>query len=135
MKRLLFPVFVVLVIASGCITITVPSDNQMPTAYIDSVSPDDASLGETVTFSGHGTDRDGKVVSEDIPCEEEENGPKMLQRPLCYFYDAVNGKPSSAVLNEQAVFNFSCLRAVYDRAETGQPQTVINLARRSRAIG
>lgn len=70
-------------------------------------------------------DRDGKVVSEDIPCEASESAPKMLQRPLCYFYDAVNGNPSSAVLNEQAVFNFNCLRAVYDCAETGRPQTVV----------
>jgi len=70
-------------------------------------------------------DRAGEVVSEDVPCEPGENEPKMLQRPLCYFYDAVNGHPSSAVLNEQAVFNFNCLRAVYDCAETGRPQTVI----------
>ena len=65
------------------------------------------------------------IVSEDVSCEPGENDPKMLQRPLCYFYDAVNGRPSSAVLNEQAVFNFNCLKAVYDCAETGQPQTVI----------
>jgi predicted dehydrogenase len=69
-------------------------------------------------------DYEGKVVSEDIPCEPGKNDPHMLQRPLCYFYDAVNKCPSSAVINEQAVFNFSCLRAVYDCAETGQPQTV-----------
>lgn len=69
-------------------------------------------------------DREGKVVSEDVPCEPGENEPRMLQRPLCYFYDAVNGNPSPAVLNEQAVFNFNCLRAVYDCAETRRPQTV-----------
>ena len=69
-------------------------------------------------------DREGEVVSEDVPCEPSENEPKMLQRPLCYFYDAVNGHPSPAVLNEQAIFNFDCLRAVYDCAETGRPQTV-----------
>ncbi len=69
-------------------------------------------------------DSEGEVVSEDIPCKPSENEPKMLQRPLCYFYDAVNGLPSPAVLDEQAVFNFNCLRAVYDCAETGRPQTV-----------
>lgn len=70
-------------------------------------------------------DCDGKVVSEDIPCEPGDNDPQMLQRPLCYFYDAVNARPSSAVVNEQAVFNFNCLRAVYDCAETGRTQTVV----------
>ena len=70
-------------------------------------------------------DHGGKVVSEDIPCGPGENDPQMLQRPLCYFYDAVNVRHSSAVLNEQAVFNFNCLRAVYDCAETGRSQTVI----------
>lgn len=70
-------------------------------------------------------DRDGEVVSEDVSCQAEENDPKMLERPLCYFYDAVNNRTSAAVLNEQAVFNFDCLRAIYDCAETGRPQTVI----------
>ena len=70
------------------------------------------------------SDRDGKVASEEVACQPGEGEPKMLERPLCYFYDAVNGNPSSAVLNEQAVFNFNCLRAVYDCAETGQPQIV-----------
>jgi predicted dehydrogenase len=70
-------------------------------------------------------DCDGKVVSEDIPCEPGENDPQMLQRPLCYFYDIVNGRPSSAIVNEQAIFNFNCLRAVYDCAETGRTQTVV----------
>ena len=69
--------------------------------------------------------RGGEVVSEDVPCEPGENAPAMLQRPLCYFYDAVNGHPSPAALNEQAVFNFNCLRAVYDCAKNGRPQTVI----------
>jgi len=70
-------------------------------------------------------DHEGKVVSEDVPCVPCENDPQMLQRPLCYFYDAVNARSSSSVLNEQAVFNFDCLRAVYDCAETKQPQVVI----------
>jgi len=68
--------------------------------------------------------REREVVSEDVPCAPSEGEPAMLQRPLCYFYDAVNGSPSSAVLNEQAVFNFNCLRAIYDCAETGRPQTI-----------
>jgi predicted dehydrogenase len=69
-------------------------------------------------------DNEGKVESEDVPCDPLANDPHMLQRPLCYFYDSVNGCPSSSVLNEQAIFNFGCLRAVYDCAETVQPQIV-----------
>jgi len=69
-------------------------------------------------------DRDGKVESEDTPCGLTEADPRMLQRPLCYFYDAVNGNASHAVLNERAVFNFDCLRAIYDCAETGKPQVI-----------
>jgi len=71
------------------------------------------------------SDSDGEVALEEFPCLPDENDPKMLERPLCYFYDAVNGGSSSSALNDQAIFNFSCLRAVYDCAETGQPQTVI----------
>ena len=69
-------------------------------------------------------DQEGKVVSEDITCQSNEGDPSMLERPVSYFYKAVNGYTSPAILNEQAVFNFSCLRAVYDCAETGQPQIV-----------
>ena len=71
-------------------------------------------------YSGRGSE----VISEDVPCQPDEGHPSMLERPVSYFYKAVNGFPSPAVLNEQAVFNFSCLRALYDCAETGQPQIV-----------
>jgi hypothetical protein len=36
--------------------------NQSPTAYIDSIVPDEATHGEAVAFTGHGTDSDGTVV-------------------------------------------------------------------------
>ena len=36
--------------------------NQLPTAYIDSISPNPATQGQSVSFSGHGTDPDGSVV-------------------------------------------------------------------------
>ena len=72
----------------------------------------------------HSFDRDGKVATEHVPYEQPEDALKMLERPLCYFYDSVNGQPSHAVVNEQAVFNFHCIRAICDCAETGQPQTV-----------
>ena len=69
-------------------------------------------------------DSAGKVASEHIPYEARPNEPKMLERPLCYFHALVNGCNSPAVVNEQAVFNFNCIRAVYDCAKTGRPQTV-----------
>ena len=37
--------------------------NNPPTAYIDSISPNPAVIGETVFFNGHGVDIDGIVVA------------------------------------------------------------------------
>ena len=48
----------------------------------------------------------------------------MGYKPLHYFYRRMLGQPSPAVVNEQALFNFSCVRAIYDCARSGQPQTV-----------
>lgn len=45
-------------------------------------------------------------------------------KALVYFYRRVHNQPSPAVVNEQAVFNFSCICAIYDCARSGQPQTV-----------
>lgn len=39
-----------------------PAGNEHPTAHIDSIDPSLATEGETVTFTGHGVDRDGNVV-------------------------------------------------------------------------
>ena len=63
MKKLLFLVLVVLMTAAGCITIAPAGESQLPTAYIDSIAPSEASPGETVSFAGHGTDPDGTVVA------------------------------------------------------------------------
>jgi hypothetical protein len=60
MKKLLVPIVVVLTVAMGCLP-TVPVSNQPPTAYIDVVSPANAVLGETVSFTGHGVDPDGSI--------------------------------------------------------------------------
>jgi len=38
-----------------------PKSSIPPTAYIDSIDPNPAQQGETVTFNGHGTDPDGEV--------------------------------------------------------------------------
>jgi len=39
-----------------------PPGNQQPSAFIDSISPQPANYGETVTFAGHGTDIDGVIT-------------------------------------------------------------------------
>lgn len=46
-------------------------------------------------------------------------------KPLHYFYQRLLGHASLAVVNEQALFNFSCMRALYDCVLSGQPQTVV----------
>jgi len=61
MKKLLFPICVVLIVAIGCLPTSGPPSNQLPTAYIDLVSPVNASLGETVIFVGHAIDTDGSI--------------------------------------------------------------------------
>ena len=65
MKKLLFPMLVILMMTAGCIPIAPAPANQPPTAYIDSVSPTkgQVSPGETVTFTGHGIDPDGSVAA------------------------------------------------------------------------
>jgi len=64
MKNLLFPMLVILVVAAGCTYLPAGLfPNQPPTAWIDLISPTEASPGETVTFDGHGTDPDGTVVA------------------------------------------------------------------------
>jgi len=36
-------------------------DNAIPTAYIDSISPNPATRGQSISFSGHGADSDGSI--------------------------------------------------------------------------
>ena len=45
-------------------------------------------------------------------------------KPLVYFYQRTRGMASPAVVNEQAVFNFACFRAMFDYVETGQVQVI-----------
>ena len=63
MKKTL-PFFAVLLVLllPGC-SYFLPETNQPPKAYIDSISPADPSVGDTVSFSGHGTDADGNIVA------------------------------------------------------------------------
>jgi len=62
MKKLLFLIVMVLIVVVGCLP-TIPAYNQQPTAYIDVVSPANASLGEAVSFTGHGVDPDGSIAA------------------------------------------------------------------------
>ncbi|MEJ2738408.1 MAG: hypothetical protein P8105_00945 [Dehalococcoidia bacterium] len=62
MKKLLYLLLpVVLILTAGC-NLFKGGGNELPVAYIDSISPSSAIVGETVTFIGHGTDSDGTVV-------------------------------------------------------------------------
>lgn len=45
--------------APATVSITINPVNDPPVAYIDSISPDPATVRQPVTFSGHGTDADG----------------------------------------------------------------------------
>jgi hypothetical protein len=69
MKKLIILIaFLLPVFLSGCFweLPMVPStieSNQPPKAYIDSISPAGALVGELVSFTGHGTDTDGTVVA------------------------------------------------------------------------
>lgn len=62
MKKLLYPLLLaILILTAGCDFLPF-GGNELPVAYIDSISPSSAAVGETVTFVGHGTDADGTVV-------------------------------------------------------------------------
>ena len=62
MKKLLFPVVIALAVAVSCLP-AAPVSNQPPAAYIDLVSPANTTLGQTVSFTGHGVDPDGGIAA------------------------------------------------------------------------
>ena len=70
MKKWLFILVIILTLSAGCIYLSAPETEgtqgtvkgQLPTAYIDSITPATPSPGESITFSGHGTDPDGTIV-------------------------------------------------------------------------
>ncbi len=68
-------------------------------------------------------DEDGKVAANEVVFEEK-TAPGMLERPLHHFVDLLRSGDAPVVANEQAVFNFACLRAIYDCIESGKPQGV-----------
>ena len=62
MKKLLYPLLlVILILTAGCDFLPF-GGNEPPVAYIDSISPSEVAVGETVTLVGHGIDTDGTVV-------------------------------------------------------------------------
>lgn len=78
-----------------------------------------AGEGEVV----HRCDHAGHVTSTIVGCDNREGVP-FHHKPLTFFYRVLQGETAPAILGEQARFNFACLRALYDCAATGQPQTV-----------
>lgn len=68
-------------------------------------------------------DQDGEAVTETARL-----GPGSPlhphHRPLVFFAERIAGRPSPAVVDDRALFNFACLRAIYDCAASGRPQTV-----------
>jgi len=69
------------------------------------------------------TDEGGRSVTETITVPVEPNV-IVHDRPLLGFLAAVEGLESKSVLNDQAVFNFACVRAIYDCVTSGRPQDV-----------
>ena len=55
MKKLLFVLLVALTLVIG-FTCSPGANDHKPTAYIDAISPSEASQGVTINFEGHGTD-------------------------------------------------------------------------------
>lgn len=65
------------------------------------------------------TDLDGAVQS----CTEEKGWASPVpasQRPLHWFRERLRGGAPWAIVNEQAVFNFSCVQAVYEAVRLGR---------------
>jgi predicted dehydrogenase len=72
-------------------------------------------------------DQNGTLASQ--VSEYHDTSPLgYMDKPLFYFYQRTIGAPSPAIVNQQALFNFACLRAIYDCATTGQPQSVTPMA-------
>ncbi len=69
----------------------------------------------------HSYDRAGQRVTEEIevPKADDEH---MHSKPMVYFDRAVRGEESPAYVNEDALFSFELIRAIYECAETGQIQ-------------
>jgi hypothetical protein len=56
-------------------------------------------------------DRDGQAGEREIQIQNQSRY-GVMDRPLCYFYESLQGLSSLALLNEQAVFNLLCIQAI-----------------------
>jgi predicted dehydrogenase len=68
-------------------------------------------------------DQDGAVVDENRILASTTDL-TIHERPLIYFYRHIHGQSAPIAVDEQAVFNFSIVLAIYRCAETGLPQTL-----------
>lgn len=59
----------------------------------------------------HRTDHAGHVTSTVTGCDNRE-GLAFHHKPLTFFYRALQGEPTPAILGEQVRFNFACLRGL-----------------------
>ncbi len=66
MTKVIVTVSLLFLLATGCLPVSPsapPVSTELPVAYIDSVSANTVAEGQTVSFSGHGTDAGGSVVA------------------------------------------------------------------------
>jgi predicted dehydrogenase len=80
-------------------------------------------LHEGMASVAYTHDRDGKPESLRTSYRGD-SGLSYGDKPVRYFADRVMGGDSPAVVNEQAVLNFLCVRALYECAASGRPKTV-----------
>ncbi len=72
----------------------------------------------TVTRDDHGAAAETiEHPTGDVPAD-------VHVRPLLAFAALIRGEPNLAIVDEQAVFNFHCLQAIYASARTGTTRTV-----------
>lgn len=69
-------------------------------------------------------DRDGRMETEEFP-DIDRKARNAHDRPLRYFLQRVTRGNGPAVVQEQAVFNFLIIQAIYRAAETGKPVRVV----------
>lgn len=74
----------------------------------------------------HAFDVKGNVQSLES-LHPEQSGLSPHDRPLHHFRNAIRGQPSAALINEAALFNFSCLRGIYDAARSQKPVSIRNM--------
>jgi predicted dehydrogenase len=67
---------------------------------------------------------DGGTLVTDTTEQADTGSIGYMDKPLYFFLQRVRGEPSPAIVDARAVFNFACVRALYDCAASGEPQSV-----------